>query len=94
MVTATNVEAEPNASAARIPALLTEQVTAPVRFTDMIEKLTSLGVTRFLEVGPGRVLSGLVARIQRRSQRASVSARADLDGALEFLQSEEAASRQ
>ena len=60
----TNVEAEPNGDAAQIPELLERQVTAPVRFTEMVEKLAELGVDRFLEVGPGRVLTGLVARIQ------------------------------
>jgi [acyl-carrier-protein] S-malonyltransferase len=80
----TNVEAEPNASSARMPGLLEAQVTAPVRFTEMVERLTELGVTRFLEVGPGRVLSGLVARIQRRSQRANLAGCADLERACEF----------
>ncbi|MFP6654845.1 MAG: ACP S-malonyltransferase, partial [Myxococcota bacterium] len=45
-----NVDAEPNAEAARIPGLLRAQVTAPVRFADMIERMKSLGVDRFLEV--------------------------------------------
>ena len=80
----TNVEAEPNASAARMSGLLEAQVTSPVRFTEMVERLSQLGVTRFLEVGPGRVLSGLVARIQRRSQRASLSGCGDLDRACEL----------
>ena len=80
----TNVEAEPNCEARRIPALLREQVTAPVRFTDMGEKFQELGVTRYLEIGPGRVLVGLLARSQRRSQRASCSGVADLADALRF----------
>jgi len=46
----TNVDAEPNCEAARIPELLREQITAPVRFTDMIIRMKSLGVERFLEV--------------------------------------------
>ncbi|MBW2229971.1 MAG: ACP S-malonyltransferase [Deltaproteobacteria bacterium] len=80
-----NVEAEPNSSAAHIADLLEQQVTAPVRFTEMIEKMTALGVTRYLEVGAGRVLSGLIARIQRRSQRASLGSRDELDAASEFV---------
>jgi [acyl-carrier-protein] S-malonyltransferase len=74
----TNVEALPNDSAARIPALLTEQVTAPVRFTEMVQRLRGLGVERVLEVGPGRVLSGLAARVDRRLGRASLSGAKDL----------------
>ena len=81
----TNVEARPNADASRIADLLEQQVTAPVRFTEMVEQLAEQGVDRFLEVGPGRVLSGLVARIQRRSARASFGALADLDEVRSFL---------
>ena len=82
----TNVEARPNTDPSRMVGLLEEQVTAPVRFTEMVEWLVSSGVTHFLEVGPGRVLSGLVARINRRSQRAQFSGMQDLDAVQEFLQ--------
>jgi [acyl-carrier-protein] S-malonyltransferase len=75
----TNVEALPNTSRARVSGLLERQVTAPVRFTEMIQKLSQLGVDQYLEVGPGRVLSGLVARIQRRSGRANFGTLADLE---------------
>ena len=75
----TNVEAVPNTSADRMPALLKQQVTAPVRFTEMVEQLKTLGVSRVVEVGPGRVLVGLVARIQRRMRRASFGALSDLE---------------
>jgi [acyl-carrier-protein] S-malonyltransferase len=81
----TNVEAEPNTDASRMPELLRQQVTSPVRFTDMIDKMKSLGVDQFLEVGPGRVLSGLIARIDRRARRANFSALSELDGAREFV---------
>ena len=81
----TNVEAEPNSDAARVPDLLRRQVTAPVRFTEMIGRLRGDGVDRFLEVGPGRVLSGLIARIERRVGRAGLSTLADLDEAVEFV---------
>ncbi len=84
----TNVEAEPNVEAARIPGLLCKQVTAPVRFADMIARMKSLGVDGFLEVGPGRVLSGLIARIERRARRANFSSLESLEGVRDFLQSE------
>lgn len=69
----TNVEAAPNRSAARIPALLERQVTAPVRFTESVRQLAALGVTRVIEIGPGGVLTGLVARIERGIARANVA---------------------
>jgi [acyl-carrier-protein] S-malonyltransferase len=75
----TNVEAVANTSADRMPELLKRQVTAPVRFTEMVEELARLGVSQVVEVGPGRVLVGLVARIQRRFKRASFAALTDLD---------------
>lgn len=84
----TNVEAEPNAEAARVPQLLREQVTAPVRFADMIARMKSLGVDAYLEVGPGRVLSGLIARIERRARRANFSSLESLDEVREFFASE------
>ncbi len=69
----TNVEAEPNTEGGRVPELLRRQVTAAVRFTESVQKLAALGVERVLEVGPGHVLSGLVARIDRKIQRSSAS---------------------
>jgi len=81
----TNVEATANRDAQRLPTLLRTQVTAPVRFTDMVNQLSASGVTRFLEVGPGRVLSGLIARISRRSKRANVSSVEELNEATQFI---------
>ena len=75
----TNVEAEPNAEPERMAGLLRAQVTAPVRFTEMVLRMRSLGVDRFLEVGPGRVLSGLIARIERRAARANFSELSELE---------------
>jgi [acyl-carrier-protein] S-malonyltransferase len=80
----TNVEALPNTSAARIPSLLVQQVTAPVQFTKMIACLSSLGVTDYLEIGPGRVLSALVARIERKSNRANLSGAGDMEDAVKL----------
>jgi len=84
----TNVEATPNADAARMPELLATQVTAPVRFNEMVTKMAELGVDRFLEIGAGRVLTGLVARIGRRYARANLSSHADLATAGAFLTGE------
>lgn len=77
----TNVEAEPNSRAERIAGLLERQVTAPVRFTESVKRLAALGVDRVLEVGPGSVLTGLVARIERGLARANVSTQAEIEAA-------------
>ncbi|MCH8083783.1 MAG: ACP S-malonyltransferase, partial [Myxococcales bacterium] len=80
----TNVEAELNDDPGRMAALLAAQVTAPVRFVEMIERLMALGVTHVFEVGTGRVLSGLVARISRGLKRGRLSSPDDFADAEEF----------
>jgi [acyl-carrier-protein] S-malonyltransferase len=80
----TNVEANASRDAARFPALLEQQVTAPVRFTEMIECMAASGVGRVLEIGPGRVLVGLVARISRNLARQSLGIAKELDDAADF----------
>jgi [acyl-carrier-protein] S-malonyltransferase len=80
----TNVEATANSDGSRIPELLRAQVTAPVRFTEMIQEMARLGVTRVLEIGPGRVLVGVVARVSRDLARASLGIAKELDAAAEF----------
>lgn len=78
----TNVEARPNADASRIVPLLLEQVTAPVRWVECVEELVRQGVTRMVEVGPGKVLSGLVKRIDRSVEVWNVEDPASLEKAL------------
>jgi [acyl-carrier-protein] S-malonyltransferase len=80
-----NVEARPNAEPQRIPELLRRQVTAPVRFVELVEQLAALGVERVLEVGPGRVLSGLVGRVTPGLSRANLAGLDDLPGAEAFV---------
>lgn len=48
-----------------IKALLTRQVMEPVRFYESVDTLKSLGVERFIEVGPGKVLSGFIKKIDK-----------------------------
>jgi [acyl-carrier-protein] S-malonyltransferase len=81
----TNVEAKANSDAARVVPLLLEQVTAPVRWNESVEEMVRLGVTRFVEVGPKRVLSGLVNRIAKDVQVMHVEDRASLEKTLAAL---------
>lgn len=59
-----NVEASPVTDAARIKELLKRQLTSPVMWVDIIKRLKQEGVDATVEIGPGRVLSGLVRRIE------------------------------
>ena len=64
--------------ASRYRELLIEQLTAPVRFTQAARELAGRGVTVFVEVGPGNVLSGLLKRIDRSVRTVSVSNMSEL----------------
>jgi [acyl-carrier-protein] S-malonyltransferase len=59
----TNVEAEVNLAAERVKALLVEQAVSPVRWEESVKKLAALGCDRAIEIGPGKVLKGLMKRI-------------------------------
>ena len=73
--------------ATRFAAILVEQVTAPVRFTQAARELVHDGVTTFVEVGPGNVLAGLIKRIDRSVRAISVNDLASLEKAREALAS-------
>jgi [acyl-carrier-protein] S-malonyltransferase len=79
-----NATAEPNGEGRRVADLLRRQMTEPVRFTTMVQRLTALGVTRILEVGPTRVLSALVARIEPSLERGFMTGADELDAAARF----------
>ena len=65
--------------AARFRELLVEQLTAPVKITQAARELANRGVTTFVEVGPGNVLSGLLKRIDRNVKTIQVSSLRGLD---------------
>ena len=74
-----NVDAEPKRTAAAdaIDALIA-QVSSPVRWEAVVSRLASEGVTTYVEVGPGTVLSGLVRKIHREASVASFGSPDDL----------------
>lgn len=61
----TNVEAKPNNDKSRVKELLVRQVSAPVLWDAAVREMVALGVAEFVEIGPGKVLSGLVKRIDK-----------------------------
>lgn len=63
----TNVEATPNQDASRVCQLLVDQVSAPVLWEDTIACMINLEVERYIEIGPGKVLAGLVKRMAKDS---------------------------
>jgi len=62
----TNVEAEVNTSRDRVKPLLVDQVVSPVRWEESMRTMIKEGIEQVLEIGPGKVLSGLMKRIDPR----------------------------
>jgi [acyl-carrier-protein] S-malonyltransferase len=73
-----NVDAEPKTRAADAIAALVRQVSAPVRWEDVVRRLASAGVRAYDEVGPGAVLTGLVRKIDRAARITSFESLDDL----------------
>lgn len=69
-----NVDAKPHTDAADIRTLLVRQVVSPVRWEDTLRGLLADGVERFYEIGPGRVLAGLMKRVNRKTDVRNVTA--------------------
>lgn len=60
-----NVDATPHSDPEEIKANLIAQLTAPVRWTQSVERMIADGATEFVELGPGKVLQGLISKISR-----------------------------
>ncbi len=73
-----NANAEPNQNKELVKALLVTQVCAPVLWEQSVNTMVGLDVTRFVEIGPGKVLSGLVKRITKEVSTANVEDLASL----------------
>jgi len=74
-----NVEARPNLESERVKDLLVRQVCAPVRWEESVARMAESGVDHFIEIGPGKVLSGLVKRMARGSRIQNLAAVADIE---------------
>ncbi len=82
-----NVDAQPNAAKNRIADLLVRQVDSPVRWHASLQTIANAGVTRALEIGPGKVLAGLAKRIDKRVSVLSVNDQESVEKTAEFLAS-------
>jgi [acyl-carrier-protein] S-malonyltransferase len=76
-----NVNALPNTARDRIVKLLIQQVSAPVRWEESMRLMLSRAISRFVEVGPGKVLLGLMKRIDGAARLANVENAESLDNA-------------
>jgi len=74
----TNAEADVNRSAERVKSLLIEQAVRPVRWEESVKKLVALNCQRAIEIGPGKILKGLMTRIERNMELENFEAPQDL----------------
>ena len=80
-----NVDAKPNADPGRVKGLLVGQVDGAVRWEESVRFMAGAGVDRALEIGPGKVLAGLVKRTAKEVRVLSVGDAATLDQVAAFL---------
>lgn len=80
-----NVDADVNNDALAVCDRLTRQVSSPVRWLQTIEKMTANGVEKFVEIGPGKVLTGLVRQINKEVVYANIENSEGLRNTIETL---------
>jgi [acyl-carrier-protein] S-malonyltransferase len=73
-----NVDGRSGADAARIKGLLLEQLTGTVRWADCVEGMRAAGIRRYVELGPGSTLSGMIKRIDREADTANLAVAGDV----------------
>ena len=81
----TNVDADLLTEGAGVTDVLVRQVTAPVRWEEVVTRLVKEGAGTFVEVGPGKVLSSLIRRIAPEVRVLNVEDRASLDATVKAL---------
>ena len=81
-----NVTAQPHGTAAEMHQRLVEQVTSPVRWEDSMRWLLAQGYTRFIELGPGKALSGFMKRIDPNAQMLNVADVVSLEATVKALE--------
>ncbi len=80
-----NVDASANSDSSLVAANLTQQVSSPVRWLQTIENMRASGVEKFIEIGPGKVLTGLVRQIDKEAVYANIENTDSLRNTLETL---------
>jgi [acyl-carrier-protein] S-malonyltransferase len=80
-----NVDALQNSDTACVANKLTHQVSSPVKWLQTVENMAAAGIEKFVEIGPGKVLTGLVRQIDRDAVHANIEDSGSLSNTLETL---------
>lgn len=81
-----NVHAKTERDPARIKALMIEQIYSPVLWVDCVKAVAAAGVTNVIECGPGKVLAGLIKRIDRSLVASGLETPQDVDSSLSAIE--------
>ena len=73
-----NFNAKPSISASEIKNLLVSQIEGRVRWLESVEFMINQGTKNFIEIGPGKVLSGLIKRINKNANIKSLNSEQDI----------------
>ena len=73
-----NVTAKEETDVKKIKPLLIDQITSRVRWRESIDYMIKQGVTDFIEIGPGKILSGLVKKINRDVKTSNINSMKDI----------------
>lgn len=82
----TNVTADYITESSEVKELLVKQVSSPVKWQQSVEKMIGDGVDTFIEIGPGRTLSGFLKKIDRNVKGLNIEKLEDLDKVLKEIQ--------
>jgi [acyl-carrier-protein] S-malonyltransferase len=82
-----NVDAIASSDGSAVAEKLTQQVSSPVKWLQSVEAMSAAGVDTFIEIGPGKVLTGLVRQINREVRYGNIEDSVSLSSALELLRS-------
>ncbi len=74
-----NVDASPIGTATAVRNALLRQVVSPVRWVESVQRMIAMGVRRFVEIGPGNVLTGLIKRIDNTVELTNISDAASIE---------------
>ena len=80
-----NVSATPITASGEIKEKLLQQLYSPVLWEDTVRKLLDLGVDTFIEIGPGKVLSGLIKKVDRNVQLFAISDSKSIESTIEAI---------
>ena len=81
-----NLDAQPETKGSVLREKLVKQIISPVRWVEVVQYMLNQGITRFIEFGPQKVLSGMIKNIDREAEVLNIDKMSDIDVVKEIIQ--------